>query len=249
MSGTYHAYRPGAVDGAGLRIAIVDSGIAPGHPHVGSVEGGVSLVGENRDDTSDRLGHGTAVAAAVREKLPAATLVPIRVLDAQLATSARILAEAITWAVNDGARLINLSLGTTNAVHMPLFESALALARERGALVVSASGDGLVCWYPGSLPGVVGVTADADCPRFAIAVRQGALGPGLAASPWPRPIPGVVTERNLSGVSFAVANATGLLGRLLATRPDLQDAAAVLHAIQGASTDGPPFIREDARSG
>lgn len=246
MSAPYHAYRPEAVDGSGLRIAIVDSGIAAGHPHVGDVEEGVSLVGEDRGDTTDRLGHGTAVAAAVREKLPAAALVPVRVLDAQLATSARILAEAIAWAVNNGARLINLSLGTTNAVHVPLFESALELARERGALVVSASGDGLVAWYPGSLPGVVGVTADADCPRFALAAREGPLGPGLAASPWPRPIPGVVTERNLSGVSFAVANATGLLGRLLATRPDLRDAAAVLQAIHEASTDGPPFTREDA---
>lgn len=244
MSESYRAYRPAAGDGAGLRVAIVDSGIAPGHPHVGSVEGGVSLVGEDRGDTSDRLGHGTAVAAAVREKLPSATLVPIRVLDARLATSARILAEAITWAVNDGARLINLSLGTTNAIHVPLFEGALELARERGAVVVSASGDGLVRWYPGSLPGVVGVTADADCPRFAIAVRQGALGPGLAASPWPRPIPGVVSERNLSGVSFAVANATGLLGRLLAARPDLQDVASILQAINGASTDGPRFSRD-----
>lgn len=249
MSASYHAYRPAAVDGAGLRIAIVDSGIASGHPHVGSVEGGISLIGENRDDTSDRLGHGTAVAAAVREKLPAATLVPIRVLDAQLATSARILAEAITWAVNDGARLINLSLGTTNAIHVPLFESALALARERGALVVSASGDGLVRWYPGSLAGVVGVTADADCPRFAIATREGALGPGLAASPWPRPIPGVVTERNLSGVSFAVANATGLVGRLIAQQPGLRSATDVMQAVDAASAAGPPFSRETAGSG
>ena len=244
MTANYSAFRPDEVDGAGLRIAVVDSGIASGHPHVGLVEGGVSLVGDERGDTTDRLGHGTAVAAAVREKLPAATLIPVRVLDRQLATSARLLAEAITWAADDGARLINLSLGTSNAVHVPLFEAAIAHAHSKGALVVSASGDGTVRWYPGSLAGVIGVVADADCPRFAIAVRDGTLGRSIAASPWPRPIPGVVTERNLSGVSFAVANATGIIGRLLAARPDLKDAMAVLHAIHDASTVGPPFTRE-----
>lgn len=220
-----------AFTGAGLRIAVIDSGIAGGHPHVGDVARGISLVGDDPADTADRVGHGTAVAAAIREKLPEAILVPVRVLDAQLATSARILSEAITWAARDGARLINLSLGTNNPVHVPLFEAALAAAVEHGAIVVSAAGDSEARWYPGSLPGVVGVVANRDCPRFSLQLCQDAARPRVAASPWPRPIPGVVTERNLSGVSFAVANATGLIGRLFGEHAGIKSASDVFRAL------------------
>ena len=55
--------------GAVVRIAVVDSGIAPAHPHVGDVAIGVSLV-FSVGDTLDRIGHGTAVAAAIGKKRP-----------------------------------------------------------------------------------------------------------------------------------------------------------------------------------
>lgn len=225
---------PEALGGAGLRVAVIDSGVAPGHPHVGALACGISLVGDDRADTVDRLGHGTAVAAAIREKLPEATLVPVRVLDRTLATSARMLADAIVWAVEDGARLVNLSLGTRNAVHVPIFEAALSAALVRGALVVSAYDDGEVQWYPGSLAGVLGVVVDPSCPRFSLAVSASADGP-VGASPWPRPIPGVAAERNLSGVSFAVANATGLIGRLLGARPELRTADEIRQVASGST--------------
>ena len=86
--------------GAGIRIAVVDSGIAPGHPHVGAVSAGVALVGEDAADTADRMGHGTAVAAAIRDLAPDAELIPVRVLDRELATSARILSRAISQGID-----------------------------------------------------------------------------------------------------------------------------------------------------
>lgn len=216
---------------AAIRIAVVDSGIAAGHPHVGAVASGVAIVGDDPADTADRLGHGTAVAAAIREKAPWAELVPVRVLEQQLVTTARILATAITRAVEDGARLVNLSLGTTNPAHLPLFESAIAAAVERGAIVVSALGESGTRLFPGSLTGAIGVAADPACDRFRVGVRADSSGTALVASPLPRPIPGVDPTRNLSGVSFAVANATGLLARLLAARPELRSAREVLEAL------------------
>ena len=42
--------------GAGVRIAIIDSGVAVGHPHVGGVSAGTSLVGDDVNDVADRLG-------------------------------------------------------------------------------------------------------------------------------------------------------------------------------------------------
>ena len=53
------------------------------------------------------------------------------------------------------------------------------------------------------------------------------LGDPLGAAPLPRPIPGVPAEANLTGVSFAVANATGLIARVLEGAPEIRTAAGV----------------------
>src|SRR5947209_19228482 len=99
--------------GAGIIVAVLDSGIHAGHPHIGDVRRGTSFVGEREPgDWLDRNGHGTAVAAAIREKSPAAELIAVRVFDRQLATNVAVLAEAIVWSADAGAQLINLSLGT-----------------------------------------------------------------------------------------------------------------------------------------
>lgn len=195
-----------------VRVAVVDSGIAPAHPHVGAVAQGVSLVGDEPLDTADRLGHGTAVAAAMRDLAPEVVLVPVRVLERDLATTARLLTRAILWAVDHDIAIVNLSFGTTNAAHIPLFDEVLATAREAGVLVVSAARQASTTWYPGSLPGALGVEADAALARTGVLLTDG----GLAASPYPRSIPGVPVTRNLAGVSFAVANACGVLARALA---------------------------------
>jgi len=199
-----------------MRIAVVDSGIHSGHPHVGLVSHGIHLRadGTTDDDWSDRLGHGTAVAAAIREKAPAAELIAVRVFERNLATNAVVLARAIEWAADQGSSFINLSLGTPNMDHRALLEAAVASARELGATIVSAARHDDVDWFPGSLAGVVGVLLDWDCPRDEI--RPRATGEGrqvYAASGYPRPILGVPPERNLKGISFAVANVTGCLAR------------------------------------
>ena len=90
-----------AATGRGVRVAVIDSGVHAGHPHVGAVEGGVSFAadGARGVDAVDRLGHGTAVAAAIREKAPDATLVPVKVFDRELRATADALVAAIDWAV------------------------------------------------------------------------------------------------------------------------------------------------------
>ena len=200
-----------------VRVAVIDSGVAAGHPHVGRVAGGTALVGDDATAWQDRLGHGTAVAGAICDLAPRAELLSVRVFDTTLATTARLLCQAIDWATDAGADLINLSVGTTNEAHRPLFEAAVARARARGAWVVSAAMDRSVALLPGTLDGVIGIVADPTCPRGEVRRVVGVPGVQLAASPRPRPIPGVPVERNLSGVSFAVANATGVLAAMLAS--------------------------------
>ena len=61
---------------------------------------------------------------------------------------------------------------------------------------------------------MVGVLLDWDCPRDGIRLHATSDGRKVyAASGYPRPIPGVPPERNLKGISFAVANVTGCLAR------------------------------------
>ena len=211
--------------GRGVRVAIVDSGVSLDHPHVGDVTERVRVDASaviHNDDVLDRLGHGTAVAAAIREKAPACELLSVKVFDRSLATSVESLAEGITWAANHGSRLINLSLGTPNPHREELLRWAVGHAARHGALVVSAAESEGVRWLPGSLAGVAGVLVDWDCARNAFDIEFEAGTPTrFRASAYPRPIPGVPRERNVSGISFAVANVTGFLARLLEIDPDV----------------------------
>jgi subtilisin family serine protease len=202
----------------GVRIVIVDSGVHPSHPHVGSVSDGISVDADGTvsDDFIDRLGHGTAVAAAIREKAPEAEILVAKVFDRRLDTTATALAAAIRWAAENHADLVNLSLGTRTPGHSELLSRAVSDARAAGARVVAAGEHEGTHWLPGTLPGVVSVRLDWSLPRESCLVVVDANGEiSVSASGFPRPIPGVPPERNLKGLSFAVANATGLLALAL----------------------------------
>ena len=226
MAGRRLAITPGTLrvdglrpaTGRGVRIVVVDSGVHATHPHVGGVAGGVgvSAAGALEDDYVDRLGHGMAVTAAIREKAPGAELLVARVFDRRLDTSVEALAAAVRWGIAEGAHLINLSLGTANDQHESVLGAVVAEAREAGAWVVAAGPHDTVRWLPGSLDDTIGVTLDWTQPRESCVIEaRGRAGFGVRASGFPRPVPGVPPERNLRGLSFAVANATGLLALAL----------------------------------
>jgi len=181
--------------GRGVRVAMIDSGVNPTHPHVGGVVGGVALSGGG-DNTVylDYLGHGTAVAAAIREKAPEAELFAVKVFDRTLSTSLEMLVRALEWCVERGVHVVNLSLGTARPEDL---RPALEHAAAAGVVVVS----------PPSTGGAVPVDLDWSCPRDAYRYQHGVF----LASGYPRPIPGVPPADNLNGASFAVANMTGFV--------------------------------------
>ena len=227
----------GGATGQGVRVAVVDSGIHPANPHIGGVRvSGVRILadGEVDADFVDRIGHGTAVAAAILEKAPEVDLVAVRVFDRTLATSADVLARGISWAAQTGARLINLSLGTSNPARAAVLGEAVEEAVAAGAIVVSAAEVDGMTFLPGSLPNVVGVTLDQTCERheLVVAVDDMRVGVRCGASGYPRPIEGIPIERNLSGISFAVANVTGFLARLLSKKPDIRDVEALARELR-----------------
>jgi len=183
-----------------MKIAIIDSGVHAGHAHVGGVAGGVGVTAQGLSgDVMDRLGHGTAVAGAIREKVGEnGELYAVKVFESRLSASIEVILQALEWCIEQQMDLINLSLGTANPAHRARFERVLS----RAPLVVSAAHS-----LPGDLPGVIGVAPDETCRR-----EEYRYGDGVFyASPLPRPIPGVPPERNLQGASFAVANMTGFV--------------------------------------
>jgi hypothetical protein len=177
-----------------LRIAVIDSGVNPSHPHIVRVDGGWP-----ENDFLDRLGHGTAVMAAIQERAPDAEYFAIRVFDHQLRTNIDTLLSAIQWAVDHQMDIVNLSLGTSNSAHAEKFAPYIS-----HAIFVSPAGA-----YPGDLTGVIRVAQDPALPRDQYRIE----GETFYASCYPRPMPGVPPERNLNGVSFAVANMTGFVAR------------------------------------
>lgn len=197
-----------------VRVAVIDSGVHAGHPHVAGVAGGCGIVGDGRVDPDyiDRLGHGTAVTAVIREKAPAAEIYCIKVFDRELAATGQVLVAAIEKAIEHRADIINLSLGTQNRDHEAALTSVVQEAAQAGAIVIAAGEQEGVRWLPGGLPGVWQVLLDWSVPRdeCRVTMRSGAA-PVFYASGFPRPIPGVPPERNLKGLSFAVANVTGLV--------------------------------------
>lgn len=201
--------------GRGVRIAVIDSGVHAAHPHVGTVAGGVAIDEDGREhgDYVDRLGHGTAVAAAIREKAPDAELYAVKVFDRSLSTRLATLVAAIDWSARHGMHLVNLSLGTARVEHEDALCEAVARAAARGAVIVAAAEDQGVRWLPGSLPGVIAVQLDASCPRHQYRVTGVNGSAVFRASGFPRDIPGVPPERNLNGISFAVANMSGFAAR------------------------------------
>ena len=219
--------------GRTVRVAVIDSGVHAAHPHVGGVAGGIGIdeTGALTDDYVDRLGHGTAVTAAIKEKAPEAEIFAIKVFDRDLSATGRSLVAGCEQALAWSAHLVNLSLGTKNAEHEPALVGVIARLRAAGTVIVAAGPQDGVRGLPGSLEGVWAVTLDWSVPRERCRLdRLDANGAAFRASGYPRPIPGVPPDRNIKGVSFAVANVTGAVAGLLAADGAGDAAAAVTRA-------------------
>jgi hypothetical protein len=116
--------------------------------------------------------------------------------------------------------VINLSLGTVNIEHREVIERAVARAAEKGTVLVAAREMLGKPSLPGCLPLVIGVVVDWQCARDRYRVNGSDGESVFIASGYPRDIPGVPRERNMNGISFAVANMTGFVARAREFAPE-----------------------------
>lgn len=140
-------------------VAVIDSGVDLGHPDLAPRlrRDGFDFV-DNDGDPSDENGHGTHVSGIVAAVIgngegvaglaPSAQILPVRVMDAEGSGGDRSIAAGITYAVERGARVINLSLGSTLLLatpeSSPLISRAIAGALARNVVVVVAAGNDFV---------------------------------------------------------------------------------------------------------
>ena len=167
--------------GGGITVAVVDTGVAAGHPDLaGKVLPGHEFLGGIDRDLSpmiDDCGHGTHVAGTIAAipnnrigiagAAPHVRILPVRVLSAANSCGgwSSDVAKGIVWAANHGARVINLSLGGPGPDSALL--QAVSYARSHGAVVVAAAGNNHgECTpyknktiYPGATTGAIGVAA------------------------------------------------------------------------------------------
>jgi hypothetical protein len=226
-----------------VRVAVIDSGVNPRHPHICGLEGGICVAPDGvvtSGDYSDYLGHGTAVTAAIQEKAPEAKYFAIRLFQTSLRSTIDGLIGALEWAIEQKMDVVNLSLGTRNSFHAPRFEPLISRANEQGTLIVAArEANGELC-YPGSLPGVINVGLDWEVPRETYQLEQLPEGPIFFASGYPRSLPGMSRERNLHGISFAVANMCGFVIHACAAAETQSFDAISAALVAGAVTSPAP---------
>jgi subtilisin family serine protease len=227
-------------------VAVIDSGVDLSQPDLDGVHvvDARNVVWNNADVTDDD-GHGTHVTGTIVAETdnglgmagiaPGSTLMPIKVADSDGFIALSDVLDAVDWAREHGADVINLSLGgTLTPEQVELAQPTFTAARDAGILTVAASGnDGnAVRMYPASFKGVVSVSAVdstdtiADFSSTGRAVDIAAPGVDLLSVAAGG---GYVRE---SGTSMAAPHVTGVAALVRAARPglDVDELEAVLRA-------------------
>nr|WP_221382685.1 type VII secretion-associated serine protease mycosin [Actinoplanes polyasparticus] len=222
--------------GAGVTIAVVDTGVAANSPQLrGHVRRGLDLTrgGGRRADT-DCFGHGTFIGGIIAAQptggtgfagvAPDATLLPIRVANSIDDGTAGLLAKGIRSAVDEGASVINVSASTASPEAGLV--AAVKYAEERDVVVVAAAANGAEqqrsVAYPAALPTVLAVGAIDKQGLLAKFSQQGLhlrlVAPGVDVASIG---PGGPGHWLGSGTSYAVPFVAGTAALVRAYRPDL----------------------------
>jgi subtilisin family serine protease len=169
-----------------ITVAVIDSGIDPNHPDLKNValpmidlwnkEAGDDKINSNGVETDfkgrDGNGHGTHVAGIINSVIKSMNSVNIKILPIKAAnntgsTSAALLTKAILIAVDQGARVINLSIGGPSSEGTKALQDTISFAYKKGVVIVASAGNDSVrrrnfvgqVTIPSAYPEVISVAA------------------------------------------------------------------------------------------
>ncbi len=241
--------------GDGVTVAVIDSGVDGDHPDLkGQVVAGLDLVADSGDGRVDPVGHGTTVSAIIAGRAddddgvvgiaPKAKILPIRVLDRENRyDDALVVAKAVRWAVDSGAKVLNLSLGGTGS--SAALAAALDYAFAKDVVVVACTGNAgsttaTDVWYPAREPGVIAVAGlerdGGELWTGSITGRQTVVSAPATELVGARPADGYW---RIQGTSFAAPMVSGTAALLRSRWPGMSAADVVNRIITTARDLGP----------
>ena len=244
-------------------IAILDSGTATDHPDLAEkIVRGYDFY-QNDNDPYDDNGHGTLTAGIAAASSNNGTgvvgiswgarIMPVKALGGPRGTgSDEGIARGIRWAVDNGARIINASLG--GSIDTPVMRDAVRYAADRNVLVVAASGntpDGQP-HYPAAYDSVLAVGATGRNDTFTGFSSWGpyvdvtAPGVGILSTGWDN---GTLSYEYFNGTSASCPFVAGVAALVWSVNPNLT-AEQVKWIIEDSSDDfGPPGFDENYGKG
>jgi type VII secretion-associated serine protease mycosin len=236
--------------GAGVTVAVVDSGVNAGHPDLrGAVLTGRDMV-SGKNGHFDAEGHGTAMAGIIAARgrggagflgiAPAAKILPVTPSDVTMYTAA-----GIRWATAHGAKVMNLSFAVAPSDNL---HAAIREAAEADVVLVGAAGNtgnkGNNAEYPVSYPEVLGVGATARNGKV-LPLSQHGPQVDLVAPGQDMLLPVYGTGYLVgNGTSGAAAIVSGAAALIRARHPDIT-AAQVVQILTGTATDRGAAGRDD----
>ncbi len=247
--------------GSGVTVAVIDTGVQAGHADLsGHILSGRDYVAPGTSAT-DENGHGTHVAGIITAisnnrrgiagLAPKTKVLPVRVLDRAGVGDSANVAKGIIWAVDRGAKVINLSLSSSQADSAG--RAAVAYAISKNVVVVAAAGNdgcaflfGSPRTYPAAYDGVLGVGAITSAGGVASYSNCGnwvdvvAPGSGIVSTTIPKPDASLGCPANyctLSGTSMAAPYAAAAAALKIAKLGSGAKQATVRSLIQSTADD------------
>ncbi|MGE5707213.1 MAG: S8 family peptidase [Bacteroidota bacterium] len=242
------------IDASGVVVAILDSGIDYNHPDLqGRVMRGWNFM-DNSSDIMDRVGHGTHVAGIIGASagngigvagVANCKLMAIKVLNDQGTGTTDAVAAGIKYAADYGAKVINMSLGSSNTQIDPVIHDALEYARAKGCVAIAAAGnDHSAVGCPANDPLTVAVSSTSHFlsweyiswfsnrgPEVAVAAPGGGI---MSTLPTSSNLMGKTMYGKLSGTSMAAPFVSGEAALLFALHPNWSADSVVNQIVHSA---------------
>jgi hypothetical protein len=213
---------------AEVLVALLDSGVAREAGDRVAIESAFVLVDgervERRPARPDAIGHGSSLARTILLAAPTARIASGQVFHGSIAAPPAVVAAALLWAVEQGARLVNMSFGVPS--DRDVLRAACAAAQGAGAILLAAAPARGRAVFPAAYPGVIRVSGDARCAPGEVSFL-GTVQADFGACPQ-------TSDGRVRGASAAVARLTGMVAAFVSERPGA-DAVSVTRFLESVA--------------